>query len=45
MDQFGPEHVVKVYDPKTGMRGLNATKQEHLRPAKAGGAALAPSVF
>ncbi|KKU99076.1 MAG: hypothetical protein UY33_C0037G0007 [Candidatus Amesbacteria bacterium GW2011_GWA1_48_9] len=22
MDRFGPEHVVKVYDPETGMRGF-----------------------
>ncbi len=36
MDQFGPEHVVKVYDPKTGMRGFLVIDNTTLGPGKGG---------
>ncbi|MFH1127233.1 MAG: Glu/Leu/Phe/Val dehydrogenase [archaeon] len=35
-DEFGPEKIVEVYDPKTGMRGITVIHSTALGPAKGG---------
>jgi len=43
MDDIGPEKVVKIYDPKTGMKGIVCIDNTKLGPAK-GGCRLRPDV-
>ncbi len=43
MDKFGPEIVVKVYDPKIGMRGFLVIDNTELGPGK-GGIRMTPDV-
>jgi len=35
-DEWGPEKIVEVYDPKTGMRGFTVIDNTALGPAKGG---------
>tara|TARA_Y100000310_G_C20630000_1_gene788124 strand:- start:429 stop:1541 length:1113 start_codon:yes stop_codon:yes gene_type:complete len=42
-DEFGPEKVVHVYDPKTGMKGFTVIDNTSLGPGK-GGIRMTPSV-
>lgn len=42
-DEFGPEKIVMVYDPKTGMKGFSVIDNTALGPAK-GGIRLEPDV-
>ncbi len=42
-DEFGPEMVVKVYDPKTGLKGVLVIDSTALGPGK-GGIRMTPSV-
>ncbi|MBI4019508.1 MAG: Glu/Leu/Phe/Val dehydrogenase [Candidatus Aenigmarchaeota archaeon] len=42
-DEFGPEKILEVYDPKTGMRGFTVIDNTALGPAK-GGIRMTPSV-
>ncbi|MFH1972411.1 MAG: Glu/Leu/Phe/Val dehydrogenase [archaeon] len=43
MDEIGPEKVIKIYDPKTGMKGIVCIDNTRLGPAK-GGCRLRPDV-
>ncbi|MBI3412749.1 MAG: Glu/Leu/Phe/Val dehydrogenase [Candidatus Aenigmarchaeota archaeon] len=42
-DEFGPEKILEVYDPKTGMHGFTVLDNTALGPAK-GGIRMTPSV-
>lgn len=42
-DEFGPEKILKVYDPKTGMRGFTVIDNTALGPGK-GGIRMTPTV-
>jgi len=42
-DQFGPEKIVEIYDPKTGAHGFTVVDNTALGPAK-GGIRMTPSV-
>ncbi|MCH7568931.1 MAG: Glu/Leu/Phe/Val dehydrogenase [Nanoarchaeota archaeon] len=42
-DEFGPEKVLEVYDPKTGMKGFTVVDNTALGPAK-GGIRMTPTV-
>jgi len=42
-DQFGPEKILEVYDPKTGMHGFTVIDNTALGPAK-GGIRMTPTV-
>ncbi|MDP4039512.1 MAG: Glu/Leu/Phe/Val dehydrogenase [Candidatus Pacearchaeota archaeon] len=42
-DDIGPEKIIEVYDPKTGMRGFTVLDNTALGPAK-GGIRMTPSV-
>ncbi len=42
-DEWGPEHVVKTYDPKTGMRGILVIDNTARGPGK-GGIRMTPNV-
>ncbi|MBI1838991.1 MAG: Glu/Leu/Phe/Val dehydrogenase [Candidatus Colwellbacteria bacterium] len=43
MDKFGPEYIIKVYDPKIGMRGFLVIDNLILGPGK-GGIRMTPDV-
>ncbi len=43
LDEFGPEKIVEVYDPKTGMRGVTVIDNTALGPGK-GGIRMTPTV-
>ncbi len=43
VDEFGPEKILEVYDPKTGMRGFTVIDNTALGPAK-GGIRMTPAV-
>jgi glutamate dehydrogenase/leucine dehydrogenase len=42
-DKFGPEKIIQVYDPKTGMKGITVIHNTNLGPGK-GGIRMTPSV-
>lgn len=42
-DRFGPEYIIKVYDPKIGMRGFLVIDNTALGPGK-GGIRMTPNV-
>jgi glutamate dehydrogenase (NAD(P)+) len=42
-DEFGPEKILEVYDPETGMKGFTVVDNTALGPAK-GGIRMTPSV-
>ena len=42
-DKFGPEYIVKVYDPKIGMEGFLVIDNTALGPGK-GGIRMTPNV-
>ena len=42
-DEFGPEKILRVYDPKTGMRGITVIDNTALGPGK-GGIRMTPTV-
>jgi len=42
-DEFGPEKILQVYDPKTGMRGFTVVDNTALGPGK-GGIRMTPTV-
>ncbi|MEK7554507.1 MAG: Glu/Leu/Phe/Val dehydrogenase dimerization domain-containing protein, partial [Patescibacteria group bacterium] len=42
-DEWGPEQIVKVYDPKTGLRGILVVDNTALGPGK-GGIRMTPDV-
>ncbi len=42
-DEWGPEKILEIYDPKTGMRGFTAIHSTALGPAK-GGIRMEPDV-
>ena len=42
-DEFGPEKILKVYDPKTGMKGITVIHNTARGPGK-GGIRMTPSV-
>ncbi|MBT3690722.1 Glu/Leu/Phe/Val dehydrogenase [Candidatus Woesearchaeota archaeon] len=42
-DKFGPEKIIQVYDPETGMRGITVIHNTNLGPGK-GGIRMTPSV-
>jgi glutamate dehydrogenase/leucine dehydrogenase len=43
VDEWGPEHIVKVYDPKTGMRGILVIDNTARGPGK-GGIRMTPNI-
>ena len=42
-DEFGPEKIIQVYDPETGMKGITVIHNTTLGPGK-GGIRMTPSV-
>ena len=42
-DEYGPERILQVYDPKTGMRGVAVVDNTALGPGK-GGVRLVPDI-
>ncbi len=42
-DKFGPEKIIQVYDPKTGMKGITVVHNTSLGPGK-GGIRMTPTV-
>ena len=42
-DEFGPEKILQVYDPATGMKGFTVIHSTALGPAK-GGIRMTPTV-
>ncbi len=42
-DKFGPEKIIQVYDPETGMRGITVIHNTNLGPGK-GGIRMTPTV-
>jgi len=43
VDEIGPEKIIRVYDPKTGMRGISVIDNTALGPGK-GGIRMVPDV-
>ena len=42
-DEFGPEKIIQVYDPETGMKGITVIHNTNLGPGK-GGIRMTPTV-